>query len=161
MNQNLAEYYIRIKIVLHAVAHFSYLNSAFLMFLRDQFDFVCDCRLSLVHCFALHCTEDSASREFFATSSSEEGGSKKKGNNHEKQPSLQKNLDVSALLIAPRWRLRFLPFHPKISWNTLESINKTKLIFTAWSGSGGRKGGDKVDVSMPYCCHQVCALLGG
>ena len=66
------------------------------------------------------------------------------------------NEAVSAFMLDPRWRLRFAPFDPEAAWNTLQAMDETAIAFTARSPDDGLSGGDRVDLDMPYCCHEVC-----
>ena len=46
----------------------------------------------------------------------------------------------------------------KSYWTTLpqQALDETAIAFTAWSPDDGLSGGDRVDLEMPYCCHEVC-----
>ena len=42
--------------------------------------------------------------------------------------------------------------------NTLQAMDESAIAFTARSADDGLSGGDRVDLDMPYCCHEVCSF---
>ena len=63
------------------------------------------------------------------------------------------SMNVAALLLSPDALIRFNPNDKSKSWTTFEAMSQTRLVFTAWDMSDGRRMGQRMNVSLPWCCQ--------
>ena len=56
------------------------------------------------------------------------------------------------LLLQPQDRLRFQPYDPASSWNVLEAMDQTRLLFTAWDASSNNE--EALSIRMAHSVYQ-------